>query len=723
MSKFKLAFGIHNHQPVGNFAAVFEDAHQKAYLPFLNLLSEHPEMRISLHQSGILWNWQKSSNPDYFGIVGEMVDRGQLELMTGGFYEPILSSIPKRDAQGQIALLNRYLEDHFDVHADGLWLTERIWEPHLPKLLVQAGVKYLPVDDTHFIYAGFELSQLTGPFVTESEGYALRLLPIQKRLRYLIPFGEVEDIITELKTQAELNPDGMACYADDGEKFGVWPGTNKHCYDDGWLALFLEALENERDWLEVVPLREAAMAEPVGRAYLPTASYEEMLHWALPPTAFLEYETFTDWLKDCGKADRYGRFVRGGHWRGFLAKYEESNLMHKKMQRISDHLWDLEQAGKIDPSKLLPIRERLYAAQCNCSYWHGVFGGLYLPHLRQGVYKHMVNAAYELRQLAGTTGVTFEETDYDLDGHAEILVESDELSAVIHPSRGGMLTELCISRHGFNATDTLSRRREGYHLKLDRAISPDQSDGQTSIHDQVLAKEDGLKDLLVEDWYLKRCFVDHFLSGDVDATRFQSNRFGEEGDFVLEAYDHKIETGTHAVTLSRNGFVRRPDGEMPVTISKCFRFDADADWFDVKYVLTSEVPGGVDVNFAVENNFNFQAGHAIDRYVLIDGRRPEDPYLDSTGTYPKGQAIGLVDEYRSLAVAVTSNRPAELWHLPILTVSLSEGGFEKGYQGTTLVFRYRLHLTAKPTAISFRVHAGQMEAVLSRAFAAVELPG
>ncbi len=722
MSKFKLAFGIHNHQPVGNFAAVFEDAHRKAYLPFVRLLDEHPEIRISLHQSGILWNWQKSSNADYFRIVGEMVDRGQLELMTGGFYEPILSSIPKRDAKGQIEALSRYLQDHFEARAEGLWLTERIWEPHLPKLLAQAGVKYLPVDDTHFIYAGFELSQLTGPFVTESEGYAVRLLPIQKRLRYLIPFGEVEEIISELRMQAEQKPDGMAVYADDGEKFGVWPGTHKHCYDEGWLEQFLKALENERDWLEVVPLGEAAQAEPVGRAYLPTASYEEMLQWALPPAAFLEYENFADWLKDCGKSDRYGRFVRGGHWRGFLAKYEESNLMNKKMLLISDQLAEVNAAGEISPAKLQPVQERLYAAQCNCTYWHGVFGGLYLPHLRQAVYKHMIKAANELRQLTGTTGVSFEETDYDRDGHDEILVESDELSAIISPYSGGRLTELCLSKHGFNVTDTLSRRREGYHLKLDQAVSPDQTDGQTSIHDQVLAKEAGLKDLLAEDWYLKRCFVDHFLADDVDSTRFQSSRFGEEGDFVLEPYESKIDSNTRVVTLTRHGFVRRPDGETPVTISKSFRFDVDNDWFDVQYVLTSEA-AGIDVNFAIENNFNFQAGHAIDRYVLIDGRRPEEPYLDSTGTCPKGQAIGMVDEYRSLAVAVTSDRPAELWHLPILTVSLSEGGFEKGYQGTTLVLKYRLRLTDKPTTISLRVHAGQMESVLSKAFATVERPG
>ena len=99
MGKFKLAFGIHNHQPVGNFKAVFEEAHNKAYLPFLKLVSEFGYLPISVHQSGILWQWQKSAHPEYFELMGEMVDRGAVELMTGGFYEPILTSIPERDGR------------------------------------------------------------------------------------------------------------------------------------------------------------------------------------------------------------------------------------------------------------------------------------------------------------------------------------------------------------------------------------------------------------------------------------------------------------------------------------------------------------------------------------------------------------------------------------------------------------------------------------------------
>ncbi|UCC45077.1 MAG: alpha-amylase, partial [Candidatus Zixiibacteriota bacterium] len=317
MAKFSLAFGIHNHQPVGNFDHVFEYAHRKAYQPFLEILKSSG-LSISLHQSGILWDWQEKHHPECLGMVGDLVKSERLELMTGGFYEPILTSIPERDVEGQIDLLNQYLRRKFGVNPDGLWLTERIWEPHLPRMLARAGVKFLPVDDTHFIYAGFEHSQLTGPFVTEHENYKVILLPISKKLRYLIPFGTVTEVIEELKALADKDPGGVVVYADDGEKFGSWPQTHEHCYGDRWLANMFEALHENSDWLEVIPLSRAAARRPVGRAYLPTASYAEMLHWSLPPKAFVAYESFENYLKVHGQLEQFGRFVRGGHWRGFL---------------------------------------------------------------------------------------------------------------------------------------------------------------------------------------------------------------------------------------------------------------------------------------------------------------------------------------------------------------------------------------------------------------------
>ncbi|MFQ6008745.1 MAG: alpha-amylase/4-alpha-glucanotransferase domain-containing protein, partial [Candidatus Zixiibacteriota bacterium] len=706
MAKFRLAFGLHNHQPIGNFEHVFERAQQKAYHPFLHLLQQHPNIRISFHQSGILWRWQEKNHPEFLESVSTMAKSGQLELMTGGFYEPILTSIPERDVLGQITMLNRYLAARFDIVPEGLWLTERIWEPHLPRVLAQAKVKYLPIDDTHFIYAGLEQEELKGPFVTEHEGFQMVLLPIQKKLRYLIPFGTVEQVIAELRRQAEKSPCGLAIYADDGEKFGEWPKTHEHCYKNKWLEQLFQAIEQQSDWLEIVPLREAARAEPVGRVYLPSASYAELLHWSLPPEAFVEYEHFERWLKEQNQWTRFGRFVRGGHWRGFLSKYDEANLMHKKMLSVSKKLEDYERNNAKRNPEAEIAREMLYAGQCNCPYWHGVFGGLYLPHIRQAVYANLIEADTRLDRLSSRRGINISVHDYDADGHDEIVCSGNVFTAVFKPRRGGTLLHLALNRHNFDVTDTLTRRHEGYHLKLDQAVLPGSAQKTASIHDLVLAKEEGLKNFLVEDWYLKRCFIDHFFTADVDFDRFRSGRYGEEGDFIVEPFTPQIDSKSNTICLTREGHLWRPGGVIPVQITKQFTFQPGAEVFEARYEIKSLEGHHVAAKFAVENNFNFQGGHDKDRFILIDNRRYENSFHDSEGQYSQAGGYTVVDQSRNLAVALTSDIPCQIWHLPIFTVSLSEGGFEKVYQGTTFVNVYQLELSKRPVVINFSFAAG-----------------
>ena len=711
MGVFRLAIGIHNHQPVGNFQAIFEEAHQRAYLPFLNLLQAHRSIRLSLHQSGILWQWQKKAHPEFFESVGQLVDRGQIELLTGGFYEPILPAIPERDALGQIRLLTSYLTDHFETAPKGAWIAERVWEPHLPRVLAEAGVTYVPLDDTHFLYAGFEADQLCGPYVTENEGRAIRLLPIQQKLRYLIPFGRIEDIIEELRLMAERCPDGVAVYADDGEKFGIWPQTHAHCYNDGWLHRFFEALASESDWLEVVPLGEAAAMPPLGQAYLPSASYAEMLQWSLPPSAYLAYEQFEAWLKESGQWERYRRFVRGGHWRGFLTKYDEANFMHKKMLAVSSKLDEYDRTHPENRAAADRARDRLYAGQCNCPYWHGVFGGLYLPHIRQAVYGNLVEADTLLDKLLDRPPLEITAEDYDADGNLEVRVDSDRLAAVFRPRRGAALIHLGVKEHNFDVTDTLTRRREGYHFKIDSAVVGPGRRGTEPIHDRIPAKESGLGNLLIEDWYTKRCFLDHFLTSDVDFDRFASNKYGEEGDFIIEPFSFEIDSDNGQATFTRDGHLWRPDQVVPLRLTKRFGFRAGSERIAVTYELSCPKGHEVTVNFGIEHNFNFQAGHAEDRFVLIDGHRPENSFLDKAAAHEEAGSYALLDQYRDLGVAVTCDRRCQVWRLPIWTVSLSESGFEKVYQGTTMMTVYRLKVSKEPVVLAQTLFVGDLTSV------------
>jgi len=710
MQRFKLAIGLHNHQPVGNFDSVFDEAHNHAYMPFLQLFERFESLKLSLHQSGILWKWQEKRYPEYFDIVQRLLYDDRLELMTGGFYEPILPSIPDRDKIGQIEMLSRYIEGRFGSDASGLWLTERVWEPHLPKILKIAGIDYIPIDDTHFMYAGFELDELNGIYITEEEGFTIKLLPIQKKLRYEIPFGKVEDVIDELKRQAEKNPEGLAIYADDGEKFGVWPKTYEHCYTDGWLKEFFAALEKNGDWLEVCTLGEAALTKPTGRAYLPSASYAEMLHWSLPQRAFVEFEEFSEWLEKTDKTERYGRFVRGGHWRGFLAKYDEANLMHKKMLTVSEKLYDSCERGSGNFEMVEKVKHHLYAGQCNCPYWHGVFGGLYLSHIRSAIYENLIKAENLLTPKSDQ--VEKHVYDYDCDGFDEIVVQTNKFTTLIKPSYGGMLMELDNREAAVNVTDTLTRRREGYHRKLaDAALNGSESEDKTeSIHDVVLTKEEGLTEFLANDWHLKRCFVDHFFPSDVDIDKFASGSYGDDGDFVLEPWQYLPGSDMQSVHLKREGNLWRNDGVRPIILNKVFYFAPDSEVITVNYCLTATEEDIPNVRFAIENNFNFLAGHSDDRFILFDGQRKKNSYLDAVNSQSDCLAVLIRDDWRKIAVGLQSDRTGNVWQVPIFTISLSEGGFEKVYQGTSIVNLFNFDLIkGQPVEISFFLFSGKPE--------------
>src|SRR3989338_7495994 len=103
--KIVLLLGLHNHQPVGNFDQVFEQAYRDAYEPFLKLIADFPQIKFSLHYSGCLWDWLEEHHPEIFPFISGLVTRGQVSLLSGGIYEPLLPLLPRRDAREQILAL------------------------------------------------------------------------------------------------------------------------------------------------------------------------------------------------------------------------------------------------------------------------------------------------------------------------------------------------------------------------------------------------------------------------------------------------------------------------------------------------------------------------------------------------------------------------------------------------------------------------------------------
>jgi alpha-amylase len=690
-------FGIHNHQPVDNFDHVMAEGFDLCYGPLLAGLEAHPAVRMTIHHSGPLLEWIEKNRPAYLEVMLKLVERGQLEIMGGAFYEPILPAIPEQDAVDQIGFMSDYCREKFGVSPRGAWLAERIWDPRLPGLFKKSGVRYTVLDDTHFDYAGIGLEKKLGYYVTESMGHPCAVFPIDRKLRYLIPFkmpGEVIDYLREIR---DACGGAGVTYADDGEKFGFWPGTHQWVFKEGWLHKFFTALEENASWITMLTFSEYMdQFDPAGRVYLPPASYEEMMTWTLDPDMAGAYQDLVDGLENRGEMDRFRPFVRGGMWDNFMAKYPESNRMHKKMLYVSRKLSQARSKCRSEAgqSRLQAAARSLWRGQCNCGYWHGLFGGLYLCHLRNAVYRHLIEADRVIDGVAGTGQVRIHREDYDADGLDEVIIESEKAAVYIHPARGGAVAELDLRTPGFNLINTLSRRREAYHEKLGehetarREVSADRPE---SIHDIRGVKEEGLTDLLVYDAYERTAFLDRFIPGGLAFSGCRKGGVPERGDFLTGRYDilsmdHDPEEGTAGLDLERHGTVGAGGGRHALSVLKRYRFRAREGMLEVSWTLKPGPGDPFRCRFAVEFNFSLLTDRDPARFMTILDDRARRIPLDQEGCRKSVRELTIRDETVPLAAHFTIEKADALWWYPVRTVSQSEDGLEGTYQGSAVLF-------------------------------------
>lgn len=680
----RLALVVHNHQPIGNFDGVFEQSYQDGYRPFLELFRRYPSLKIGLHTSGSLMEWLVKRHPEYLDQVQELAAAGQIEILGGAYYEPILSMIPQRDRLGQIREYTSWLERRFSTKIRGMWIPERVWEPSLVSDLATAGMQYTVLDDFHFKQAGLSAAELHGYYVSEDDGQLLAIFPDNERLRYLIPFASVEETIEHLRQMGEAHPDSVVVFGDDGEKFGAWPETQRHVYADGWLARFFDALAANSDWIHMTTLGEAVdSVPPTGKIYLPDASYREMTEWALPTEHLVEYERVRRELENDPRWPGLARMIRGGFWRNFKIKYPESDEMYTRMLMVSTRVMAAA-AARQDPELVEAARIELYRAQCNCPYWHGAFGGIYLPHLRNSVYEHLIAADNLLDRAARRYEPWVEAVagDFNLDARQEVFLANDRLATLMRPHAGGLLYELDVRSICHNLLATLARQPEAYHRKvLAAAQQPDGDQAGNSYLERVVCKQPDLDQKLQYDSYPRKSLVDHFYDPQTTLASVVSGQAAERGDFVTGNYDARLRRNPNRiqVQLSRTGNA----WGVPLKITKGVTLEAGSSTLEIAYLLDGLPPGRL-LHFGVEFNFAGLPSGADDRY-FHDGQNRRLGQLGKQLDLADARAIHLVDEWLGIDVGLRSSQPTGFWTYPIETVSQSEGGFELVHQSVVVV--------------------------------------
>jgi alpha-amylase len=695
--------GIHNHQPVGNFESVVDETILRAYHPFLETIDRAGrDLPVTVHCSGGLLESLKARARHTFDLLGRLAAEGRVELLGGGFYEPILALLPDWDKVGQIQALAQFLKSHWGVTPRGMWLAERIWEPQLPRALREAGVEFVLVDDSHFALAGLDPETLGGYYLTEEQGATVAVFPINQRLRYLVPFADPGESLRYLEGRRGA---GAITMVDDGEKFGAWPGTDRLVYGERWLERFFQALR-EAPWLAVSTFSRYIDSHlPAGRVYLPTAAYTEMGEWALPPAAAAELAAARHRLGELPEGERLTRLLRGGFFRNFLLKYPEIGDAYWKMLRLSGRVHEGLAARPRDP-RFLAARERLWQGQANDAYWHGVFGGCYLPHLRRAVKSALIGCERRLEGAGKPIGIECLRADVDGDGQAEVTVRSRTLGVMLRPARGGSLTELAWMGGEVDVADVLTRRLEPYHRQVAERPWPSDSGEVKTIHSAPAVKEAGLPALLRYDRFRRASLLDGLFPPaagrePLDPLEPWDAAWVAIGERPL---DHEVKTSPREVAVLC--YLLRPEGQ-PMALQKSLVVAADDPAVVAGYRLRWEGGEPLDARWAVQCNLTLSAGDAPGRYFRVAGR----PSLGSRGRLEGAHGLAMVDEWLGGEVALSFSAPAEVAWAPVETVSLSESGFERIYQGSALLVSWPVRLEPGQTwEASLRVRVGEMAA-------------
>lgn len=660
-------FGIHCHQPLDNFHSVLDVAINKSYLPFLQVAAEFKDFKFAVHYSGWLLEYLKTHSAETFALLRKLSDNGQVEFFSGGFYEPILASIPSAYRRMQVEKLNGFIHDNFGQTPKGLWLTERVWDPAIIPDLAACGIEHVIVDDYHFISSGFSKESLYGYYQTEQDGDTMKIFPIDQKLRYIVPYKEVPEIDEYLNTIPD-HRDHAAVIFDDGEKFGLWPDSHEWVYTKGWLTRFLEYLTSQEHVISAHFGEFTQKEKPLGIVYLPSVSYHEMGEWALFADKIEELEKVKNTLKADGLQDLGEIYVKGSIWQNFLVKYPEANRMHKRSLALAKKSQEFN-----DPA----FNEIVCKTQVNDALWHGIFGGLYLPNLRNNLYHYITEATLYLDKLMKTEYPAAEKALFAYDGYDKITLRTAAVNAIFDTRDNGQMVAFENRTGCFNYQNTLARHREGYHVKMlapPAAAKAEPEEGKTeeiaTIHEAVLEVDDNVRELLHFDWYNRNSFIDHVVE-NFDAGAFADCAFQELSDLTNRpADDYVLEKDGAAVTFFKNGGIFEGETKHACRLTKHF---AITDKDELKFNIDLKGDFHKSYTYVLEFNFHF---NDFNRISINDHALTPDFAL-------KNYAFTISDD-NAKALKLTFDKEVELYAAVISTVSQSEKDVDLTAQGLAL---------------------------------------
>ncbi|MEY3213668.1 MAG: hypothetical protein RIT28_4149 [Pseudomonadota bacterium] len=730
MEGLDLALVLTAHQPLGTPEPALQEAARGVYEPVLNALTEHPALRVGLMMSGGLLDWLDQRQPRLLDLLAALVERGQIELLTGGWSFPFLDGLPERDALAQLRAHGDALRQRLGARPRGGLAAEDAWDPALITIFAKAGLAWALADERLLDPGGSGLGARS-LWMTERDGHVLRLLPSSGALRPLFTQPSPVPLLKLLARRAKQGTEALAVVK-SLERMAESMGPERL---GAWIRAVARVVDEQTHWLRAVtPGALVSRLEPGRRVSPPAWTPPHITRWSLSPT---ETERLSRYQAACADhpALRAGPpFARARSWRESLSRYDEANQLHKRLRFTSDEVQRLRRAAEDDaaagktPVKLQPLataERKLFIAQSGDVLWHSPNGGLYDARARHAAWAALAEAERAVARALGDkrTARSFV-GDHDGDGYDEVFVRCDALTAMVEPEAGGALGELTFFDIPGNVLNTMTRREETLHRALDRfstlpalvgkddVVAPSprpelpQSNEEAETEPTIITTPElteldaPLAAALAFDRRPRRSMQDHFIPTTTTPEQLAAGQHAELGDFFGARY--KLDSaegddeGRAVVQLSREGEVRDGPHQRLVRVVKRLVFPPDEPWVEARYDVVNRYAEPVHALFAVELNLNVDGVLPEGGGIMLPGGQRRDAKLP--GRAEKVSKLSVSGLLRRFALHLTLSTPATLLYYPVETVCRDGQRARRANQGVCLVLAWDLALWGQERA-------------------------
>lgn len=596
MGSIYISFNLKSVSTCMESNEILDKNYQAVYKPIVKFLYTHPDFPFSFSLSGNQIRFFKKRKNELITIFRELVERKQVEVLGGGYYDPVLPLLYPVDRNGQIDMLSAEIRQTVGKRPRGISLFGDCWDSSLVNNIHTCGIEYVLLESTLIP----DNKRKFLPIIMSDLNKSVDIFPYYDGL---IPTNDItpEDFLLNIEKSVEkierkdnyfqLDVDRIVCINLTHEK--IIELTSSKWFDK--LAQYIENNPDSR--IKFTTLTEYKKNIKVKvPAYIPAGINGSVAKWI--------DRAYTESTKPKNQYTVYD----------FMDTYRLSHELYNRIMYISM----LVNQYKNDKMRKKAAREKLWEAQNGTGLLCSDKGAFANSKYRQQSYKSLMEAEKILREDG-----KFKETvtcfDYNSDGLNEYVCRMERYFAYISLISGAV-QELDYIKNTGNYADNLSR----------------------------VSEYDG-----VDDNYQRGIFIDHFFTEEQLAKYIENEPAGDGVFSRIQFTVLKYSQAHHEIVLFARA-IWKPTGQK-IYLRKKYIINSTGMY--VQYVIRNESNKRLSAKFAVESNFantNFNPENILYNSIELadNGERVELDTTKGTGNLIKE---GKLDKITAARITDTEN--------------------------------------------------------------------